>query len=90
MKFKLKKGVGQVKSFTDAKGVKYLPGDVVELPGNYEGEAWLVRVDGPAKVEAPPAKLEAIAPLEVKTEPMHIEEEPKSPLAKPKKEKKAK
>jgi hypothetical protein len=68
-KFRLKKGKGAVSDFTDAKGVTHLPGDVVELPASYEGEAWLERVDPVPVVAAVPGKVEpvesAAVPLEV-------------------------
>ncbi len=58
MKFKLKKGKGSVNRFTDDKGVQHFPGDVVDLPASYKGQAWLEPVEAEVKVKAPPAKLE--------------------------------
>jgi len=71
LKFKLKKGKGAVSGFTDAKGVTHLPGDLVDLPASYKGEAWLEPVEPEKKVKAPPSKVEApepaVVPLEAKT-----------------------
>ena len=64
-KFRLKSGKGMVHGFTTPDGVAHGPGDVVDLPGTYEGEGWLERVDDPVKVVTPPARLEQIAVEEV-------------------------
>ena len=64
LKFKLKKGAGSVNRFTDEKGVKYYPGDIVDLPARYKGVAWLVPlepVEAERKVKAKPGKVEAPA-----------------------------
>ena len=54
---------------TDAAGVTHLPGDIVDLPASYEGEAWLERVDPEPAPVAPPAKLEPVeAPVSVPLE----------------------
>jgi hypothetical protein len=41
-----------------------LPGDIVELPASYEGEAWLERVDHVPVVAAVPGKVEPVEPVE--------------------------
>jgi hypothetical protein len=66
LKFRLKKGKGSVSGFTDAAGVTHVPGDVVDLPASYDGEAWLERVEAEKKVAAVPGKMEPVAavPLE--------------------------
>ena len=64
-KFRLKSGKGMVHGFTTADGVAHGPGDIVDLPETYEGEAWLERVDEPEKAVAPPSKLEPIVAEEV-------------------------
>ena len=60
-----------MQEFTDAAGVVYKPGEVVDLPESYEGEAWLERVDPvpvvaavPGSFEPAPAEASAIVPLE--------------------------
>jgi len=66
MKFRI---LPKVKSFSDAHGNEYYPGDVVDLPVSYLGESWLEPVD---KVEfkkpesriEPVVEKEAVAPLE--------------------------
>lgn len=71
MKFKLKKGRGQVHNFTDAKGNVFLPGDIVDLPASYQGEAWLQKVEPESKPVAPPSSVEAppeVAPETVSKE----------------------
>ena len=68
-KFRLKSGKGMVHGFTTADGVAYGPGDIVDLPETYEGEAWLERVDDPVKAVAPPSKLEPIEFVERKEKP---------------------
>ena len=47
-----------MQEFNDAAGVVYKPGDVVDLPSRYEGEAWLERVDPVPIVAAVPGKFE--------------------------------
>ena len=61
MKFRLKVGKGAVHDFTDAAGITYKPGAVVDLPSCYEGEAWLERVDPVPVVVAVPGKIEPVA-----------------------------
>jgi hypothetical protein len=72
LKFRLKKGRGSVSEFTDASGVSHVPGDVVDLPASFDGEAWLERVDPEVAVAAVPGKFEPIetapAALEVPLE----------------------
>jgi hypothetical protein len=71
-KFRLKSGKGMVHGFTTADGAAYGPGDIVDLPGSYDGEAWLERVDDPVKAVAPPSKLEPLIPekfVETKEKP---------------------
>jgi len=63
----------KVNRFTDAKGVRHKPGDIVDLPTSYLGESWLEPVEKTKKVKAPVAKLEKV-----------VEEKP-VPLGKPKK-----
>jgi hypothetical protein len=58
LKFRLKKGKGSVHHFTDEKGDKHYPGDIVDLPRSYEGVAWLEPIEEKAKVIASPAKVE--------------------------------
>jgi hypothetical protein len=64
LKFRLKKGKGSVSGFTDAAGVTHVPGDVVDLPASYDGEAWLERVEAEKKVAAVPGKVEPVEPVE--------------------------
>jgi hypothetical protein len=64
-KFRLKKGKGSVSGFTDAGGNSYLPGDVVDLPSSYEGEAWLERAEPAPVVAAVPGKMEPVEPVAV-------------------------
>ena len=85
-KFRLKSGKGSVHGLTTADGVTHSPGDIVDLPGTYEGEAWLEPVDRPVKVVAPPAKLEPIAVEEF----VETEEGPRAPLGKRRKGRNAK
>ena len=73
MKFKI---LPKVDGFRDAQDVYHLPGEIVDLPATYEGESWLERVDKPAKVEVPPAKVEHIP--EVKEAPVPFEQPKKS------------
>jgi len=77
-KFRLKSGKGMVHGFTTADGAAYGPGDIVDLPGTYEGEAWLERVEEPVKAVAPPARLEPIAVEEF----VETKEMPMAPLGK--------
>ena len=61
-----------VHGLTTADGAAYGPGDIVDLPGTYEGEAWLERVEDPVKAVAPPSKLEPLIPekfVETKEKP---------------------
>jgi len=48
----------KVNRFTDAKGVRHKPGDIVDLPASYLGESWLEPVEKSKKVKAPAPKLE--------------------------------
>jgi len=57
LKFKLRKGKGSVSEFVDAKGNRYKPGDIVELPENYGKEKWLEVVKLP-KVDIKPQDLD--------------------------------
>jgi hypothetical protein len=77
-KFRLKSGKGMVHGFTTTDGAAYGPGDIVDLPETYDGEAWLERVDEPEKAVAPPARLEPIAVEEV----VETKEMPMSSLGK--------
>ena len=61
MKFRLKTGKGSVQEFADANGTVYKPGDIVDLPESYEGEAWLERVDPLPVVAAVPGSFEPIS-----------------------------
>jgi hypothetical protein len=79
LKFKLKKGKGGVNRFTDDKGIKHYPGDVVDLPASYKGKPWLEPLKEEPKPVATPSKVEA-AP----------ETEPEVPLESQKKSKKTK
>ena len=54
MKFRI---LPKVDGFTDEKGVRHKPGEVVELPVTYNGENWLEPAE-PVPVEAPKAALE--------------------------------
>jgi hypothetical protein len=65
-KFRLKKGKGSVNSFS-MDGVRYFPGDVVDLPATYKGEAWLEPLEHEKKVSAVPGKIEP-APAEAEEE----------------------
>ncbi len=75
-KFKI---LPKVHSFSDAAGVKHLPGEVVDLPASYEGETWLKRVDPVPVVAAVPGKIEPIVPVEPVAEAVAV------PLETPKK-----
>ena len=67
MKFRI---LPKVKSFSDAHGNTYYPGDVVDLPISYLGESWLEPVDKvdvkkpESKIEPVAEKKEAIVPFE--------------------------
>ena len=63
LKFRLKTGKGSVSGFTDAAGVTYLPGDIVDLPPAYEGEAWLERVKA-VHGDVKPVEASEAVPLE--------------------------
>ena len=67
-----------VHGFTTTDGATHYPGDIVDLPGTYEGEAWLERVEEPVKAVAPPSKLEPIVAEEV----VETKETPKAALGK--------
>ena len=58
-KFRLKRGKGSVHSFS-IDGVKYFPGDVVDLPPTYRGEAWLELLEPEKKVAAVPGRIEPV------------------------------
>jgi hypothetical protein len=78
LKFRLKKGRGSVSEFTDAVGVTHVPGDVVDLPASFDGEAWLERVDPEVVVAAVPGRfepIEAIEPVEAAEEPIEAVED---------------
>jgi hypothetical protein len=77
-KFRLKSGKGMVHGFTTADGATHSPGDIVDLPETYDGEAWLERVDEPEKAVAPPARFEPIAVEEL----VETKEQPKTALGK--------
>lgn len=47
----------KVNRFRDVRDAVHYPGDIVDLPMNYEGETWLMRVDPLPEVKAPEAKL---------------------------------
>jgi hypothetical protein len=64
LKFRLKKGKGSVSGYTDVTGVTHSPGDIVNLPASYDGEAWLERVDPEPVVAAVPGKFEPIEAVE--------------------------
>jgi hypothetical protein len=67
LKFRLKIGKGSVQEFTDAAGVVYKPGEVVDLPSSYEGEVWLERVDPVLVVAALPGRIEPVAVVDALT-----------------------
>ena len=52
------------------RGIRYLPGDVVDLPASYEGESWLERVDPVPVVAAAPGVIEPVAVAEVPMAPL--------------------
>jgi len=64
LKFRLKIGKGSVQEFTDAAGVVFKPGEVVDLPSSYLGEVWLERVDPVPVVAAVPGKIEPAAAID--------------------------
>ena len=74
LKFRLKKGRGSVSEFTDSAGVTHVPGNVVDLPASFDGEAWLERVDPEVVVAAVPGKFEPIEPVAAAEEPIEAME----------------
>jgi hypothetical protein len=64
LKFKLKSGRGAVSGFTDSEGATHVPGDIVDLPACYDGEAWLERVDRAPKVAAVAGQFEPVESAE--------------------------
>ena len=74
LKFRLRKGKGSVNRFVDAQGVRYQPGDVVELPPCYRGEKWL-EVMKPAPVQKP---MQEVKQEEQKAVPLAKKEKKKS------------
>jgi hypothetical protein len=64
LRFRLKIGKGSVQEFTDAAGIVYKPGEVVDLPSSYEGEVWLEHVDPVPVVVAVPGKIEPAAEVD--------------------------
>jgi hypothetical protein len=66
MKFRI---LPKVKSFSDANGNTYYPGDIVDLPVSYLGETWLEPVDK-IDVKSPVATAE---PLKKEVEPVPFE-----------------
>jgi hypothetical protein len=60
LKFRLKTGKGAVSGFNDGSGALHLPGDVVDLPSCYEGEAWLERVDSVPVADGVLGKIEPV------------------------------
>jgi hypothetical protein len=61
MKFKI---LPKVKSFSDAHGNEYYPGDIVDLPVSYLGESWLEPIDK-VDVKKLESKIEPVAEKEV-------------------------
>jgi len=79
MRFMLKTGIGSVATFTTCDGKIHVPGDVVDLPPAYKGEAWLQPVDvEPIKPSEPskPVVLKAVETAEPIIE--HIPPKPRS------------
>ena len=81
MRFILKTGIGSVSTFTTCDGKIHVPGDVVDLPPAYKGEAWLQPVD----IEPKPVMLKAVEKAEPTVEkigpgPEHIVAKPEKPL----------
>jgi hypothetical protein len=79
MKFKI---LPKVKSFNDAHGNEYYPGDIVDLPVSYLGVSWLEPVDK-IDVKKPESKIEpvvkeAVVPLEVPKTQMKVKKKLKS------------
>ena len=66
----MKTGKGSVNRFTDEKGVKHYPGDIVDLPARYKGLAWLEPLEPERKVKAKPSKIEA--PIEAAGSPLTL------------------
>jgi hypothetical protein len=66
-----------VQSYTDAQGITYYPGDIVDLPESMSGEAWLESVKEEPKPVASVSKVEPAseATPEVPLEPV----EPRKP-----------
>ena len=71
LKFRLKSGKGSVQEFADPTGLVFKPGDVVDLPESYEGEAWLERVDPAPVVAAVPGSFEPV-PVEASAGPLEV------------------
>jgi hypothetical protein len=78
MKFRI---LPKVKSFSDANGNTYYPGDNVDLPVSYLGETWLEPVDK-VDVKKPESKTESVAEKEVSIpfETLKIEKKVKKKL----------
>jgi len=74
MKFKI---LSKVKSFSDAHGHEYFPGDVVDLPPSYLGETWLEPLE---KLEdkKPEYKAEFTLPLEAPKTQKKVKKKSKS------------
>jgi hypothetical protein len=86
MQFRLKKGNGSVHNFTDAKGVKHFPGDIVDLPATYRGEHWLEEIKAESKaLSASPSKVEPAPEAALASD--KAEEAPKPEKKSPKKTK---
>jgi len=81
MKFRI---LPKTKSFSDAHGNTYYPGDVVDLPVSYLGETWLEPVDK-VDVKKPESKTEPVVEKVDK-----VEKEVVVPLVTPKTQKKVK
>jgi hypothetical protein len=64
LKFKLKSGRGAVSGFTDSLGVTHVPGDIVDLPACFDGEAWLERAEPAPKMAAVPGRFEPVESAE--------------------------
>ena len=54
MKFKILPKVDGFKF----KGIRYLPGEIVDLPASYQGESFLQRVEPEVEPVAPPSVVE--------------------------------
>jgi hypothetical protein len=84
MRFKLKTGSGSVGSFTNSDGKIYVPGDHVDLPATYKGEAWLESLDvEPAKTVEPSKpvlpEIPKVTEFKVGVEPEHTSVKPEKP-----------